>query len=96
MPNTEVRLLSNDKDVLNLFAKNPFPQAPPKYVRAILYQYWFTTMAEKRATGNWWKRNYIGVYAPVITRAPADPASANAKPDRFVIVQMPDVLPDHD
>jgi len=96
VPQTEVRLAQGAPDVLALFAKNPFPQAPPKYVRAILYQYWFTTMAEKRATGNWWKRNYIGVYAPVITRAPADPASANANPDRFVIVQMPDVLPDHD
>ena len=51
MPNTEVRLLSNNKDVLALFAGNPFPQEPPRQIRAVLWQYWFTSMAEKRATG---------------------------------------------
>jgi len=66
VPNTEVRLLSNDRDVLGLFAGNPFPNAPPKQVRAVLWQYWFTPMAEKRATGNWWRRELRGLYAPTI------------------------------
>lgn len=57
--NTEVRLLSNDEDVLQLFADNPFPQ-PPREIRAVLWQYWFTTMGEKRQTGNWWRRQYLG------------------------------------
>ena len=75
------------------FAGNPFAAAPPKYVRAVLWQYWFTTAAEKRATGNWWKDNYLGLYAPVITAAPAlQPGGA----ERFVIVQQADVLPEHD
>jgi len=60
VPNTEVRLLSNDKDVLDLFAGNPFPQAPPRQIRVLLWQYWFTTMAEKRSTGMWWRRELIG------------------------------------
>jgi hypothetical protein len=68
VPNTEVRLLSNDPDVLALFAGNPFAKEPPKQVRAVLWQYWFTTLAEKRATGQWWRREYVGLYAPTIER----------------------------
>jgi hypothetical protein len=70
VPNTEVRLLQNDKDVLALFAGNPFPQEPPKRIRAVLWQYWFTTIAEKRATGLWWRRKFLGLYAPTLERAP--------------------------
>src|SRR5947209_16529695 len=47
VPNTVIRLLSNDKDVLALFADNPFPQKPPREVRTVLWQYWFTSMQEK-------------------------------------------------
>jgi lipase maturation factor 1 len=68
--NTEVRLLSNDNDVLNLFAKNPFPQQPPRQVRAVIWQYWFTTMSEKRTQGLWWRRQFLGLYAPAIEREP--------------------------
>jgi hypothetical protein len=67
--NTEERLLTNDKDVLALFAGNPFPNKPPRQVRAVLWQYWFTSMAEKRATGNWWKRQMLGLYAPALGHA---------------------------
>ena len=69
VPNTEVRLLSNDKDVLQLFADNPFPQ-PPREIRALLWQYWFTSMAEKRRTGMWWRRQLLGRYAPTLERTP--------------------------
>jgi lipase maturation factor 1 len=65
---TEERLLNNDHDVLNLFRGNPFSNAPPKQVRAVLWQYWFTSMDEKRATGNWWKRQYLGTYAPTLAQ----------------------------
>ena len=70
VPNTEVRLLSNDRDVLSLFKANPFLQSPPKQVRAVLWQYWFTTMGEKRAIGNWWRRQLIGLYAPTLELEP--------------------------
>jgi hypothetical protein len=56
-------------------------------VRGVLYQYWFTSMAEQRATGNWWKRTLVGDYAPVVTQEP------NGK---FKIVSMPEELPEHD
>ncbi len=67
VPNTEIRLLSNDSDVLALFAGNPFSQ-PPREIRAVLWQYWFTTMKEKRATGMWWRRELAGLYAPTLER----------------------------
>jgi lipase maturation factor 1 len=84
VPNTEVQLLSNNKDVLSLFAGNPFSSQPPHQIRAVLWQYWFTTMAEKRATGNWWRRQYLGVYAPTLERE----ADGGIK-----IIQWPDVGP---
>ena len=68
VPRTEVKLLSNDQDVLSLFEKNPFSQAPPREVRAVIWQYWFTTMSEKRTSGFWWRREFLGLYAPTIER----------------------------
>ena len=70
VPNTIVRLLSNDKDVLQLFADNPFPHAPPREIRTVLWQYWFTSMEEKRRTGTWWRRQLLGQYAPTVERTP--------------------------
>jgi hypothetical protein len=70
VPQTEVRLLSNDSDVLTLFEKNPFPHDPPREVRAVLWQYWFTTTSEKQTTGLWWRRQFLGLYAPTIEREP--------------------------
>jgi lipase maturation factor 1 len=70
VPRTEMRLLSNGADVLDLFANNPFPHAPPHQVRAVKWQYWFTTIAEKRTPGLWWRRQYLGLYAPTLEREP--------------------------
>ncbi len=70
VPNAEVRLLWNDKDVLALFAGNPFLREAPRQIRAVLWQYWFTTMEEKRATGMWWRRQLLGLYAPTLERDP--------------------------
>jgi lipase maturation factor 1 len=84
VPNTEVRLLENDKDVLSLFAGNPFPQVPPRQIRAVLWQYWFTTMAEKRATGRWWRRHLLGLYAPALEREPDG---------KIMVLELPNVAP---
>lgn len=70
VPRTELRLITNDRDVLYLFAANPFPKSPPREVRAVLWQYWFTTLAEKKKTGMWWRRKFVGLYAPTIQREP--------------------------
>jgi len=66
---TEERLLKNDPDVLALFTENPFAEAP-KQVRAVIYQYWFTDLKTKHATGNWWRREVLGDYAPGLEREP--------------------------
>jgi hypothetical protein len=46
--------------------RNPFPKSPPKYIRAQLYEYHFTDMPARRATGQWWRREYKGNYLPPI------------------------------
>ena len=66
----EERLLANDRDVLSLLAGNPFNATPPKFVRAEIWQYWFTSLEEKRRTGMWWRRQDLGLYAPILTRMP--------------------------
>ncbi len=67
---TEERLLKNDPDVLQLFAYNPFPNRLPREVRTIIYQYWFTDLRSKRTSGNWWRREELGEYAPALEREP--------------------------
>jgi lipase maturation factor 1 len=70
VPRTEELLLENDPEVLGLFAGNPFTTAPPRLIRAVLWQYWFSTREEKRLQGVWWRRQYLGTYAPTLTRLP--------------------------
>ena len=66
------RLLAGDRDTLALLRTNPFPGAPPVYVRARLYRYRFTTWRELRATGAWWHRSPIRDYVPPVTRRQQD------------------------
>jgi lipase maturation factor len=83
---TEERLLSNEPDVLALFAANPFAGAPPRRVRTVFYQYWFTDAKTKREQGTWWRRELLGEYAPGLERAPdgrivlLPPASLRSSP----------------
>jgi hypothetical protein len=67
-----VRLLEGSPPVLGLLARNPFPAHPPTYVRAVRYDYRFTTGVERRATGAWWERTLMGAYSPVISLAPRE------------------------
>ena len=68
VPNTEIRLLQGSKDVIDLFKRDPFFGKPPTQIRAVLWQYWFTSMEQKRTTGMWWRRELVGLYAPTIER----------------------------
>ena len=81
---TEELLLAGDPQVLALFASNPFPQGPPQHIRAVLWQYWFTDLATKRSTGMWWRRKFLGLYAPALERG-AD--------ERFFVTEWPGTLP---
>jgi hypothetical protein len=65
--NFVAKLLQNDGAVLSLLRKNPFPERPPRYVRALLYEYHFTDPAERKRTGNWWTRSLVGSYFPTVS-----------------------------
>lgn len=61
------RLLEGSPSVLALLARNPFPESPPRYLRAVVYNYRFTDLAIQRATGAWWRRERLGLYCPVLS-----------------------------
>jgi lipase maturation factor 1 len=67
------RLLEGSPEVLRLLAGNPFPDHPPRYVRAMLYDYRFTDASERRRSAAWWRRDVRGVYVPVVSRRPGAP-----------------------
>jgi len=56
------RLQEGSEPVLNLLQTNPFPDHPPKFIRAVLYDYQMTDFATRRATGAWWRRQWLGIY----------------------------------
>jgi lipase maturation factor 1 len=64
----EARLLEGSPSVLSLFAKNPFENAPPRFVRAVIAQYHFTDSETQRTTGAWWTRDRPALYCPELTR----------------------------
>ena len=55
---------------LGLLRANPFPDRPPRWVRAQLYRYRFTTADERRSTGAWWARELAGPYFPEVRLKP--------------------------
>jgi hypothetical protein len=63
------RLLEGSPDVVGLLGHNPFPEQPPRFVRAVLYDYHFTDSATRAQTGAWWQRQKLGLYAPVLQRS---------------------------
>src|SRR5690606_34782237 len=64
------RLLRNDRDTLKLLRRSPFPpDRPPRYVRARLFRYRYTSLRELRATGACWDRIFVREYLPP-TRLP--------------------------
>jgi hypothetical protein len=69
VPLTEERLLEGDGAVLGLFRGDPFGGRAPRYVRAVLWQYWFSAWEERRA-GVWWRREMLGTFAPTMERLP--------------------------
>ncbi|WP_406724894.1 lipase maturation factor family protein [Streptomyces sp. GD-15H] len=72
LPAFLVALLNGNRAVLRLLRHNPFPHAPPTFVRVRLYRYRFTTWRQLRSTGAWWDRTLLGDYLPPVTKAPTD------------------------
>lgn len=59
-------LLKGTPEVLKLIRENPFPDKPPRYIRALMYDYQFSSREEKKEKGWWWRRELVGSYSPVI------------------------------
>ena len=58
------KLLQNDPPTLKLIRHNPFPDTPPRFIRARTYLYRITTPEERKETGDWWHRELVGEYLP--------------------------------
>lgn len=67
-----LQLLKNSPPVIKLLRKNPFPDTPPKYIRALSYEYVFSSSEDKKASKVWWKRHYAGFYSPTLSLAPEE------------------------
>lgn len=65
LKNLLMRLLEGSPPVLSLLRNNPFRDAPPDYIRLMVYRYHFSDSATKRASGRWWERSEIGKSAPM-------------------------------
>jgi len=57
-------LLKGNREVLALLRGNPFPDAPPRFVRALMYEYVFSTAEEKKKHGWWWHREFVREFTP--------------------------------
>jgi len=58
------KLLQNDPGAVGLFRSNPFPERPPRYIRAVLYRYSFV---RPNSQGLWWKRERLGLWLPPLS-----------------------------
>ena len=61
-----LKLLEADRPTLALLRRDPFGGEPPRYVRARLWRYRFTSQEERRKTGAWWDRTFVGEYLPPV------------------------------
>jgi hypothetical protein len=61
-----LRLIQGEPSVRALLKLNPFQKDQPRNVRAVLYDYRFTTRSERQSTGAWWRRERRGLYGPSI------------------------------
>lgn len=59
-----VRLLEGNEEVLALLETNPFPDQPPRFVRAIVADYRFTDWGS--GDPNWWRKGEPRVYCPPV------------------------------
>jgi len=69
-PELLLKLLQGDAGVISLLRTNPFPDRPPRWIRAQLYLYHFTSPDERRQTGRWWNRTYSAPYFPPVRLKP--------------------------
>ncbi len=62
-----IKLLEGNEAVLKLLKHNPYEDHPPKYLRAIIYEYKFNDLLTYARTGEYWSREYREEYMPAIS-----------------------------
>ena len=65
------QLLRNAPEVVSLFDTSSVQPPEPKYIRALLYRYRFSSMSEQTIDRSWWKRELVGLYCPPLRLAPS-------------------------
>jgi len=60
------RLLEGEPSVIDLFAENPFIGQPPRYIRFPFYKMTFSDGQTLETTGEWWRKQPIGYWAPIL------------------------------
>jgi Lipase maturation factor len=63
--NLQWKLLQNEPGATTLFARNPFPDKPPRYIRAVLYRYRFAKPGNSQRL--WWTRERVGLWLPALS-----------------------------
>ncbi|MCX4186471.1 lipase maturation factor family protein [Methylophaga sp. OBS4] len=64
------QLRKGSPQVLSLLKNNPFPVKPPRFLRVQAYDYRFTTAEQRKQSGDWWRREYLGLFPYVAPRRP--------------------------
>lgn len=62
------KVINGESTVVALLKHNPFPDQPPRFLRAKFFNYQFTNRVSKAQLGQWWVRNELGHYAPTLRR----------------------------
>lgn len=68
LPIVAARLMERNPDVINLFARDPFPDQPPTLIRLRCYRFSFTELEVQRKTGRYWRKEFVGDYLPTMFR----------------------------
>ena len=61
------RLMQGSPAVVSLLAENPFPESPPRYIKAELYLYTYSDYGARGETGHWWERRHVRTYFGPVT-----------------------------
>jgi len=83
------RLLENSPEVIALLDTNPFPDKPPHYVRALLYDYRYANNEQKESKGVWWERRLVGLYYPAVKSRQNSSNSREAPSDMMQGIMRP-------
>ena len=60
------RLLQGSPVVIALLENNPFPDPPPRYLQAVIYEYQFTNSEIRNRDNSWWTRKLLRPYTPIL------------------------------